>query len=166
MPLLDHVSRRCPKIHSIPGNVLGRIMDTRAFACGRMMCTSGPGSLEPHWQRREIHTPRGTHLHPLESCGDDVRFAVANTGRGISPEQLPHIFRSFWQANSMTAAPLLLRGAGVFGHKSDTESRVLSALANSVRVAHLIGHGYIAPRAYCPKCRDYRHQSDNGADPP
>ncbi|HEX6911509.1 MAG TPA: ATP-binding protein [Longimicrobium sp.] len=31
--------------------------------------------------------------------GSEVRFSVTDTGPGISPEQLPHVFGRFWQAN-------------------------------------------------------------------
>ena len=41
-------------------------------------------------------------------AGGDVRFCVADTGSGISPEQLPRIFGRFWQAD-----PTDRRGIGL-----------------------------------------------------
>jgi PAS domain S-box-containing protein len=35
-----------------------------------------------------------------ERVGPDVRFGIIDTGSGIAPEQLQHIFGRFWQANS------------------------------------------------------------------
>ena len=40
----------------------------------------------------------GTVSLACEPAGAEVRFAVADTGEGIDPEQLPHIFGAFWQA--------------------------------------------------------------------
>ena len=44
-------------------------------------------------------TPAGGRV--TVSCargGDEIRLTVADTGVGIAPEQLPHVFGAFWQA--------------------------------------------------------------------
>ncbi len=44
-------------------------------------------------------TPEGGTVTLACEAGDgEVRFSVSDTGPGIEPEQLPHIFGAFWQA--------------------------------------------------------------------
>ncbi|HEX6135189.1 MAG TPA: PAS domain S-box protein [Longimicrobiales bacterium] len=45
-------------------------------------------------------TPRGGSISvTVDRCGEDARFAVADTGRGIATDQLPHLFSPYWQAD-------------------------------------------------------------------
>ncbi|MHC3470037.1 sensor histidine kinase [Streptomyces sp. 7R007] len=45
------------------------------------------------------HTPpQGTVILAARRDGDEVVFTVADTGTGIAPEDLPHVFERFWRA--------------------------------------------------------------------
>lgn len=43
--------------------------------------------------------PGGRIVVSVEALGRSVRFAVVDSGPGIAPEQLPHVFGRYWQAN-------------------------------------------------------------------
>lgn len=82
-----------------------------------------PADLPAAWGDRErIHqvlsnlvgnaikfTPQGAHVLVAAAAEDGVvRVSVADTGPGIPPEHLPHVFDRFWQARSTRRA-----GAGL-----------------------------------------------------
>jgi len=46
------------------------------------------------------HTPPGGQISISARAADDaVEIAVADTGEGIQPEDLPHVFDRFWRAD-------------------------------------------------------------------
>jgi signal transduction histidine kinase len=60
------------------------------------------------------HTPRGgTVALQAEPAGDQVRITVADTGPGIPPEHLPHIFDRFYKADAARAGTRVPSGSGL-----------------------------------------------------
>jgi signal transduction histidine kinase len=54
-------------------------------------------------------TGEGGAISISVTCGDgEVTFVVEDTGQGIAPDKLPHIFERFWQATRSDR-----RGAGL-----------------------------------------------------
>ena len=68
--------------------------------------------------------------------GDDVRMDVRDTGIGIPPEQLPHIFEKFFQADAAT--PMALRGAGL---GLAIAKSIVTAHGGSIAVESRVGAG-------------------------
>jgi two-component system OmpR family sensor kinase len=60
------------------------------------------------------HTPSGgtVTLH-AEPAGDRVRITIADTGPGIPPEHLPHIFDRFYKADAARSGTRLPSGSGL-----------------------------------------------------
>jgi signal transduction histidine kinase len=65
----------------------------------------------------------GTVMLRAERSEDEVHFEVSDTGAGIPPEQLPHIFEKFYQASNQDAAAHGGTGLGL-------------AIARQIVVAH------------------------------
>ncbi|HVD04419.1 MAG TPA: ATP-binding protein, partial [Gemmatimonadaceae bacterium] len=57
-------------------------------------------------------TPSGGHVSlRVDKAGDGVVIEVRDTGAGIPPDQLPHIFEKFYQADNQESASQ--RGTGL-----------------------------------------------------
>jgi len=60
------------------------------------------------------HMPDGGALTlSAHGDGDRVRIAVEDTGPGISPEHLPHVFDRFYKADASRAGTRILSGSGL-----------------------------------------------------
>ena len=60
------------------------------------------------------HMPNGGALTlSAQRDGDRVRIAVEDTGPGISPEHLPHVFDRFYKADASRAGTRILSGSGL-----------------------------------------------------
>jgi two-component system sensor histidine kinase BaeS len=83
------------------------------------------------------HTPPGetVSLH----CGwdgDEVAFEVADTGVGIGPEDLPHVFDRFWRAD-----PSRNRRSGGSGLGLAIVRKLVQAHGGTVTAASVLGQG-------------------------
>jgi signal transduction histidine kinase len=59
-------------------------------------------------------TPEGGRVELIaSSSGDQVRFEVRDTGAGVPPAQLPHIFEKFYQADNQLSASAPGSGLGL-----------------------------------------------------
>ncbi|MFD3513035.1 sensor histidine kinase [Streptomyces sp. NPDC058657] len=80
------------------------------------------------------HTPRGgrvTLRTGTSAAGDEVRVDVADTGVGIPPEDLPHVFDRFWRAEKSRSRRTGGSGLGLAIVRKLTEAHGGTASATS-----------------------------------
>jgi signal transduction histidine kinase len=79
------------------------------------------------------HTPAGGSVTlSIATDGDDVEVSIVDTGQGIPPEHLPHIFERFWRGGS--DAPTATRPAESGGLGLAIVKRILDLHGSTVHV--------------------------------
>lgn len=82
-------------------------------------------------------TPRGGRVDlRAESEGSDIVMSIADTGAGIPPEQVPHIFQKFFQADNQAKAAAAGTGLGLAIAKE-----IVEAHGGSISVLSDVGRG-------------------------
>ena len=96
-------------------------------------------------------TPRGgrVELAASTSAGQIV-IEVSDTGPGIPPEQLPHIFQKFFQADNQSKASAKGTGLGLAIAKE-----IVEAHGGTISAENITGHG-AAFRITLPTAADVR----------
>jgi signal transduction histidine kinase len=86
------------------------------------------------------YTPPGGSVTVVASLADDaVELAVADTGDGIAPDDLPHIFERFWQADP--ARPREDRAAGGTGLGLSVAQSLVEAQGGRIWAESSLGQG-------------------------
>ncbi|HEX4836146.1 MAG TPA: ATP-binding protein [bacterium] len=83
------------------------------------------------------HTPRGGEVRiTMRDAGDGVRMSVADTGKGIAAEDLPHVFDHFYRAD-----PSRARSSGGTGLGLAIVKSLVEAHRGRVTVESSVGAG-------------------------
>lgn len=92
-------------------------------------------------------TPRGGRVRIVaQQEGDEIRFALSDTGQGISPDHLPRVFDRFWQSRSADR-----RGAGL---GLAIAKGIVEAHGGHIRAESVVGMGStfsFTLRPFCPQ---------------
>jgi signal transduction histidine kinase len=82
-------------------------------------------------------TPAGGTVELSATPADDhVRIEVRDSGAGVPPEQLPHIFENFYQADNQDAASAVGTGLGLAIAKEIAEAH-----RGEIRCDSVVGEG-------------------------
>ncbi len=115
--LVDDLLRRVADRHR-PALIGRRVTLSTTVAGGTPLIRGDADRLEQALQNVAAngirHTPDGgiVTLH-AEPAGDRVRITVTDTGPGIPPEHLPHIFDRFYKADAARAGTGVASGSGL-----------------------------------------------------
>jgi len=74
----------------------GHVDDTLAFDCDHGRVLQVLGNLLGN--AIKFTPPGGRVALDVALCGDDLLFSVSDTGPGIAPDELPHVFDRYWQS--------------------------------------------------------------------
>jgi signal transduction histidine kinase len=103
------------------------------------------------------YTPHGTIELSLKKVGTEIDLAISDTGRGIPPEDLPHIFDRFYRVDKARSSDTGGSGLGLaickwivaaHGGKIEVKSRLKKG--TTVRVSLPLKPEPEAPRALLP----------------
>ena len=82
------------------------------------------------------HTPAGGSVSAGYLGGEDIEIEVRDTGRGIAPEDLPHLFERFWRGDNSRARSTGGAGLGLAICKAIVES-----CSGEITVTSRVGEG-------------------------
>jgi PAS domain S-box-containing protein len=99
---------------------------------------------------------RGTVTVRAEAAGDSLRIQVADTGLGMEPDQLAHIFDRFWQAHAA--------GRGGAGLGLIIVKGIVEAHGGAISAESTAGHGTTMTFTL-PAHREYVERAPSPADP-
>jgi signal transduction histidine kinase len=83
------------------------------------------------------HTPEGGRISlTVKADGENVTFAVADTGEGISPDDLPHVFDRFYRGDKSRS-----RAGGGSGLGLAIARGIVEAHGGTIQVSSRVGEG-------------------------
>jgi two-component system, OmpR family, sensor kinase len=84
----------------------------------------------------KYNRPNGQVELSVQSHGSTIEIAVSDTGRGIAPEELPHVFNRFYRSAEVKRSGIKGHGLGLAFAKE-----VAEAHGGSIKVSSIIGRG-------------------------